>query len=56
MKTKSLRGRDYITLMDFSKEEIKTLLDMAIRLKLDRASGRHGGAGSIGHRPGNLPG
>jgi len=40
MKTKSLRGRDYITLMDFSKEEIETLLDMAIRLKMDRASGR----------------
>lgn len=40
MKTKSLRGRDFITLMDFSREEVETILDTALQLKLDRAAGR----------------
>jgi N-acetylornithine carbamoyltransferase len=37
-----LRGRDYISDMDFSKEEIETVLDVALKLKRDRALGvRH---------------
>ena len=39
MKTKSLRGRDVISLRDFSKEEVQTILDLAFRLKLDYAAG-----------------
>lgn len=34
-----LRGRDYISDMDFSKEEIETVLDVALKLKRDRALG-----------------
>jgi len=34
-----LRGRDYISDMDFSKEEIDTVLDVAFQLKRDRALG-----------------
>jgi N-acetylornithine carbamoyltransferase len=34
-----LRGRDYIGDMDFSKEEIETVLDVAFKLKRDRALG-----------------
>jgi N-acetylornithine carbamoyltransferase len=34
-----LRGRDYISDMDFSKEEIETVLDVAFKLKRDRALG-----------------
>ena len=34
-----LRGRDYISDMDFSKEEIDTVLDVAFKLKRDRALG-----------------
>ncbi|HEY3315003.1 MAG TPA: ornithine carbamoyltransferase [Bacillota bacterium] len=41
MKTLSLRGRDFISLMDFSREEIETILDTAKQLKLDRANGIH---------------
>ncbi|HHY95943.1 MAG TPA: ornithine carbamoyltransferase [Firmicutes bacterium] len=38
MKTKSLRGRDFITVLDFSKEELETILRLAEQLKLDRAA------------------
>ena len=34
-----LRGRDYISDMDFSKEEIETVMDVAFKLKRDRALG-----------------
>jgi len=39
MKTHSLRGRDFIAETDFSKEEIETILDVAIDLKMDWAKG-----------------
>ena len=36
------RGRDFIALSDFTKEEIETILDTAFELKLERARGvRH---------------
>lgn len=42
MKSKSLRGRDFIALSDFSKEEIETILETAFELKSERARGvRH---------------
>ena len=34
-----LRGRDFISDMDFSKEEIETVLDVALTLKRERALG-----------------
>ncbi|RIK33223.1 MAG: ornithine carbamoyltransferase, partial [Chloroflexi bacterium] len=34
-----LRGRDFIGDMDFSKEEIETVIDVALKLKRDRALG-----------------
>ncbi|OUC05555.1 ornithine carbamoyltransferase, partial [Litorilinea aerophila] len=34
-----LRGRDFISDMDFSKEEVETVLDVAFKLKRDRALG-----------------
>jgi len=37
MLTKALRGRDFITLRDFSKHELETILEMALRLKEDYA-------------------
>ena len=33
MKTNTFRGRDYITLLNYSREEIDTLLDVALDLK-----------------------
>lgn len=33
MKTESLRGRDFLTLLDYSREEIETILDVALDLK-----------------------
>jgi ornithine carbamoyltransferase len=36
----NLRGRDLITLQDWTKDEIDTLLDVAFELKRDRALGR----------------
>jgi N-acetylornithine carbamoyltransferase len=39
VKTKSLKGRDFIALSDFTKEEIETVLDTAFELKLERARG-----------------
>ena len=33
MKTESFRGRDFITLLDWNKEEVETILDVALDLK-----------------------
>ncbi|MFQ5819258.1 MAG: N-acetylornithine carbamoyltransferase [Candidatus Heimdallarchaeota archaeon] len=33
MKTESFRGKDYLTLLDFNKEEVETMLDVAWDLK-----------------------
>jgi N-acetylornithine carbamoyltransferase len=42
MQTKSLKGRDFIAVSEFTKEEIDTILDTAFELKLERARGeRH---------------
>jgi N-acetylornithine carbamoyltransferase len=41
MKTKSFRGRDFITLLDWSKEEIETILDLALDLKQRTAIGEY---------------
>src|SRR5512137_494155 len=35
MITEGLKGRDFITLRDFTKEEIDTMLDVALQLKAD---------------------
>ncbi len=40
MRTDTFRGRDLITLLDWSKEEIEQILDLALDLKRDRAIGR----------------
>lgn len=40
MKTKSLRGRDFLAETDFTREEIETILDVALELKRDRAMER----------------
>lgn len=40
MITKGLKGRDFLTLRDFSKEEIDTMLDVALHLKAEQAMGR----------------
>ena len=34
-----LKGRDFLTLMDFTKEEIEYLLDLAARLKAMKKNG-----------------
>jgi ornithine carbamoyltransferase len=39
MKTKSLKGRDYLAETDFTREEIETILDIAGELKRQRAMG-----------------
>jgi len=39
MKTDSFHGRDFITLLDWTKEEIETILDVALDLKRRRAVG-----------------
>ena len=39
MKTDSFRGRDFITLLDWTKEEIETILDVALDLKRRYALG-----------------
>ncbi|NLE99956.1 MAG: ornithine carbamoyltransferase [Anaerolineales bacterium] len=39
MKTESFRGRDFITLLDWSKEEVETILDVASDLKRRYAVG-----------------
>ena len=40
MITEGLKGRDFITLRDFTKEEIDTMLDVALQLKADMAMRR----------------
>jgi len=40
MKTDTFRGRDYITLLNYSQEEIETLLDVALDLKRKVATGQ----------------
>jgi len=40
MKTDTFRGRDYITLLNYSREEIETLLDVALNLKRQFATGQ----------------
>ena len=39
MKTESFRGKDFITLLDWSKEEVETVLDVALDLKRRYALG-----------------
>jgi N-acetylornithine carbamoyltransferase len=41
MRTDTFRGRDFITLLDWSKEEVEQILDLALDLKRDRAIGRY---------------
>ena len=36
----NLRGRDLISDLDFSKEEVETVLDLAFDLKMKRALGQ----------------
>lgn len=43
MKTKSLRGRDYLRVTDFSREEVESVLEVAEDLKRQRAKGEHQG-------------
>ena len=40
MITEGLKGRDFITLRDFTKEEIDTMLDVALQLKADNTMRR----------------
>jgi N-acetylornithine carbamoyltransferase len=39
MKTDTFRGRDYLTLLDYTREEVETILDMAFDLKRRYALG-----------------
>ena len=39
MKT-NMRGRDFVTLQDYTGEEIQTILDTAFELKLQNAMGQ----------------
>ncbi|RLD14442.1 MAG: ornithine carbamoyltransferase, partial [Caldiserica bacterium] len=39
MKTESFRGRDWITDLDYTKEELETILEVAFDLKRKRAVG-----------------
>lgn len=39
MFTKDLRGRDFLAISRFSKEEIETIIDTALQLKLERSRG-----------------
>ena len=40
MITEGLKGRDFIRLQDFTKEEIDTMLDLALQLKADNTMRR----------------
>ncbi|MCK4241723.1 MAG: ornithine carbamoyltransferase, partial [Candidatus Atribacteria bacterium] len=40
MQTKSLRGRDFISTLEFTKDELESMLELAATLKADVASGR----------------
>jgi len=39
MRTDSFKGKDFLTLLDWSKEEVETILDLALDLKMRRATG-----------------
>ena len=39
MRTGNFRGRDFITLLDWDKEQVETILDIALELKRQRAMG-----------------
>ncbi|HDS09293.1 MAG TPA: ornithine carbamoyltransferase, partial [Firmicutes bacterium] len=39
MITKEFKGRDFLTLLDFTKEELETILDVAFDLKRRYAIG-----------------
>jgi ornithine carbamoyltransferase len=39
MKTDTFRGRDFLTLLDYTREEVETILDLAQELKRKRATG-----------------
>ncbi len=39
MKTDTFRGRDFLTLLDYTREEVETILDVAQDLKRKRATG-----------------
>jgi N-acetylornithine carbamoyltransferase len=41
MKTESFRGRDFITLLEWTKEEVETILDVALDLKRRYATGEY---------------
>lgn len=41
MKTKGLRGRDFLAETDFTREEIETVISVAEDLKRDRATGKY---------------
>jgi ornithine carbamoyltransferase len=41
MKTKGLRGRDFLAETDFTREEIETIISVAEDLKRDRAMGKY---------------
>ena len=40
MKTRSMRGRDFLAETDFTREEIETVIEVAQELKKDRAMGK----------------
>jgi N-acetylornithine carbamoyltransferase len=40
MQTKTLRGRDFINTLEFTKDELESMLELAAVLKADTASGR----------------
>ncbi len=40
MITEGLKGRDFITLRDFNKAEVDTMLDIALQLKTDNSMRR----------------
>jgi len=41
MKTNTFKGRDFLSLLDWSKEVVNQILDLAVDLKQDRAIGKY---------------
>ena len=41
MKTESFKGKDFMTLLDWTKEEVETILDVALDLKQRLALGEY---------------
>ena len=39
MKTQNFKGRDFLTLLDYTPEEVQTILDVALNLKMKRLLG-----------------